>query len=153
MILGGSGGIVACCAVKAGIDVVTGSPARALAPKIRVMGVAPGVVDTDFVPGRDATFKAKAAAGIPPKRIAAPEDAADAILACATPLRYPTGSTILADGGRALLTAVRFRVRPGRFGPGPAFVSWASLAMAPLVSERRMPKTAPDLNDPLRRDI
>ena len=93
MILGGSGGIVACCAVKAGIDVMTGSPARALAPKIRVMGVAPGVVDTDFVPGRDAAFK-EGGGRIPPKHIAAPEDAGDAILACATPLRYPTGATI-----------------------------------------------------------
>ena len=102
MILGGSGGIVACCAVKAGIDVMTGSPARALAPKIRVMGVAPGVVDTDFVPGRDAAFNAKVAASIPLKRIASPEDVADAVLACATLLTYSTGSTILVDGGRAL---------------------------------------------------
>jgi NAD(P)-dependent dehydrogenase (short-subunit alcohol dehydrogenase family) len=114
VILGGSGGIVACCAVKAGIDVMTGSPARALAPKIRVMGVAPGVVDTDFAPGRDATFKAKAAAGIPPKRIAAPEDAAAAILACATPLRYPTGSTTSRTAaGRFRRQSVSVSVRAG----------------------------------------
>ena len=48
----GIGSSIAYCAVKAGIDVMTKSLARALAPEIRVMGVAPGVVDTGFVPGR-----------------------------------------------------------------------------------------------------
>jgi len=35
--------------------------ARALAPEIRVLSVSPGVVDTDFVPGRDHEARAKTA--------------------------------------------------------------------------------------------
>ena len=47
----GTGSSIAYCAAKAGIDVMTKSLARVLAPAVRVMGVAPGVVDTGFVPG------------------------------------------------------------------------------------------------------
>jgi 3-oxoacyl-[acyl-carrier protein] reductase len=98
----GVGSNVAYCAVKAGMDAMTKSLGRALAPEIRVMGVAPGVVETDFVPGRDAAAKDKFAAATPLRRIAQAEDVARAILACATHLTYSTGSTILVDGGRAL---------------------------------------------------
>ena len=99
----GVGSNVAYCAAKAGIDVMTKSLARALAPEIRVMAVSPGVVDTDFVPGRDAAFNEKVARSIPLKRIATPEDIADAVFACAASLRYATGSILVLDGGRALV--------------------------------------------------
>lgn len=98
----GVGSNIAYCAVKAGIDVMTKSLARALAPSVRVMAVSPGVVDTDFVPGRDASFNEKVAPTIPLKRIATAGDVADAIVACATTLRYSTGSILTVDGGRAL---------------------------------------------------
>lgn len=98
----GVGSNIAYCAVKAGIDVMTRSLARALAPAVRVMAVSPGVVDTDFVPGRDASFNEKVGATIPLKRIATAGDVADAIVACATTLRYSTGSILTVDGGRAL---------------------------------------------------
>jgi 3-oxoacyl-[acyl-carrier protein] reductase len=98
----GSGSSIAYCATKAGIDVMTKSLARALAPQVRVLGVAPGVVDTDFVPGRGADFNEKVSATIPLKRIASADDVAAAIIACATHLTFSTGSTILVDGGRAL---------------------------------------------------
>ena len=68
----------------------------------RVLGVSPGVVATEFVPGRGAEFNAKTAATTPLKRVAQPEDVANAILACATHLTFSTGSTIVVDGGRAL---------------------------------------------------
>jgi 3-oxoacyl-[acyl-carrier protein] reductase len=58
----GIGSSIAYCAAKAGIDVMTKSLARALAPEIRVLAVAPGVVDTGFVPGRGADFNAKTSA-------------------------------------------------------------------------------------------
>lgn len=96
------GSNIAYCAVKAGIDVMTKSLARALAPAVRVMAVSPGMVDTEFVPGRDAAFNARVAATVPLKRIATSEDVADAIVACATLLRYSTGSIIDVDGGRSL---------------------------------------------------
>ena len=98
----GIGSNIAYCAAKAGIDVMTKALARALAPDIRVLAVSAGVVDTDFVPGRDAGFNAQAAARIPLRRVASAEDIAEAVLACATLLRYSTGSLIVADGGRAL---------------------------------------------------
>ncbi|MCK8785971.1 SDR family oxidoreductase [Roseomonas sp. NAR14] len=100
--LNGSGSNLAYAALKAATDSLTKSLARALAPAVRVMSVSPGVVDTGFVPGRGADANAKLAPGIPLRRVARPEDVAEAILACATLLTYSTGSVILVDGGRAL---------------------------------------------------
>jgi 3-oxoacyl-[acyl-carrier protein] reductase len=98
----GAGSSIAYCATKAGIDVMTKSLARALAPEIRVLGVSPGVVDTGFVPGRGADFNARTSATTPLKRVATADDVAAAILACATHLGFSTGSTLVIDGGRAL---------------------------------------------------
>jgi len=98
----GIGSSIAYCAAKAGIDVMTKSLARVLAPDVRVLAVAPGVVDTSFVPGRGADFNAKTAATTPLKRIATAEDIASAIIACATQLGFATGTTFVVDGGRSL---------------------------------------------------
>jgi NAD(P)-dependent dehydrogenase (short-subunit alcohol dehydrogenase family) len=98
----GIGSSIAYCAVKAGIDVMTKSLARVLAPDVRVLAVAPGVVDTSFVPGRGADFNAKTVATTPLKRIATAEDIASAIVACATQLGFATGTTFVVDGGRSL---------------------------------------------------
>lgn len=98
----GIGSSIAYCAAKAGIDVMTKSLARVLAPDVRVLAVAPGVVDTGFVPGRGADFNARTAASTPLKRIATSEDIASAILACATQLGFATGTTFVVDGGRSL---------------------------------------------------
>ena len=100
--LSGVGSNLAYAAIKAGIDTMTKSLARALAPAVRVMSVSPGVVATDFVPGRDAAALEKVAATIPLKRVATAEDVGRAIAACATHLTYSTGSLIVVDGGRAL---------------------------------------------------
>ena len=100
--LSGVGSNIAYAAVKAGMDTLTKSLARALAPDIRVMSVSPGVVDTDFVPGRGAEQLARIAPTIPLKRVATPDDVGRAIVACATHLTYSTGSLIVVDGGRAL---------------------------------------------------
>ena len=98
----GLGSSIAYSATKAGIDVMTKSLARALAPEVRVLGVSPGVVETGFVPGRGAEFNAKTAATTPLKRVAQADDVAAAILACATHLTFSTGTTIVVDGGRSL---------------------------------------------------
>jgi 3-oxoacyl-[acyl-carrier protein] reductase len=98
----GIGSSIAYCAVKAGIDVMTKSLARALAPQVRVLAVAPGVVDTGFVPGRGADFNEKTASTTPLKRIGKADDIAAAILSCATHLTFSTGMTIFVDGGRSL---------------------------------------------------
>ncbi len=100
--LNGNGSNIAYGAVKAGIDAMTKSLGRALAPEIRVMGVAPGVVDTGFVAGRGAEFNAKTSLTTPLRRVASAEDVASAVFACASHLGYSTGSTLIVDGGRAL---------------------------------------------------
>jgi 3-oxoacyl-[acyl-carrier protein] reductase len=98
----GTGSNLAYVAAKAGLDILGKSLARALAPRIRVLTVSPGVVDSGFVPGRGADFNAKAAATTPLKRIGRPDDVAAAIIACATQLRFATGQTFVVDGGRSL---------------------------------------------------
>jgi 3-oxoacyl-[acyl-carrier protein] reductase len=98
----GVGSCVAYCASKAALDVIGMSLARALAPAIRVLTISPGIVDTDFVPGRDKAMREKQGATSPLKRAATPQDCAEAVLACATALRFSTGSVIQVDGGRHL---------------------------------------------------
>jgi 3-oxoacyl-[acyl-carrier protein] reductase len=100
--MNGAGSSIVYGATKAGIDVMTKSLARALAPEVRVMGVSPGVVATGFVPGRGAEFNARTAATTPLKRVATAEDVARAILACATELTFSTGTNVVVDGGRSL---------------------------------------------------
>jgi 3-oxoacyl-[acyl-carrier protein] reductase len=98
----GTGSNVAYCAAKAGLDIMAHSLGRALAPAIRVVNVAPGVVDSDFVPGRDAAFNDRQASTTPLRRIGQPDDVAAAVEACATSLLFATGTVIQVDGGRHL---------------------------------------------------
>lgn len=98
----GTGSNLAYVAAKAGLDVLTKSLAKALAPQVRVLAVSPGVVDSSFVPGRSGDFNAKAAATIPLARIGTADDIAAAIEACATSLRFATGTRLVIDGGRSL---------------------------------------------------
>jgi 3-oxoacyl-[acyl-carrier protein] reductase len=98
----GTGSNLAYVAAKAGLDVLTRSLAKALAPQVRVVAVSPGVVDSPFVPGRGEDFNEKAAATIPLARIGNIEDIAAAIEACATTLRFATGARFVIDGGRSL---------------------------------------------------
>jgi 3-oxoacyl-[acyl-carrier protein] reductase len=103
--ISGSNGIgsnIAYCAAKAGLDVMTMSLARVLAPRVRILNVSPGVVDTGFVPGRSADFNDKVASTTPLRRIGSADDIAQAIEACATQLTFSTGTTIVVDGGRRL---------------------------------------------------
>jgi NAD(P)-dependent dehydrogenase (short-subunit alcohol dehydrogenase family) len=98
----GVGSSIAYCGAKAGLDIMSVALARALAPRIRVLVVAPGVVDTDFVAGRTAEQNAKIAAGTPLQRVASTDEVARAVLACATHLTFSTGSIVQVDGGRHL---------------------------------------------------
>ncbi|MEI7531351.1 MAG: SDR family oxidoreductase [Betaproteobacteria bacterium] len=98
----GVGSNLAYVAAKAGLDIVSESLAKALAPTIRVLCVSPGVVDSSFVPGRGADFNEKTAKTTPLNRIGIPDDVASAIEACVTRLRFSTGTRIVIDGGRHL---------------------------------------------------
>ena len=96
------GSNLAYVAAKAGLDVLTKSLAKSLAPQVRVLAVSPGVVDSSFVPGRGSDFNVKTAATIPLGRVGQIEDIASAIEACATTLRFATGARFVIDGGRSI---------------------------------------------------
>jgi pteridine reductase len=69
--------------------------ARALAPEIRVCGIAPGPVAVS--PGQEERRAAETLLG----RIGSPDDVADAVLYLAR-AEFVTGTTLVVDGGRLL---------------------------------------------------
>jgi 3-oxoacyl-[acyl-carrier protein] reductase len=90
------------CASKAALDNMTASLARALAPAIRVISVAPGLVDTDFVKSLDARWRDEQASRTPLGRLASPDDVSQAVLAVVRDLTFTTGAVLSVDGGRPL---------------------------------------------------
>ena len=104
----GIGSSIVYSAAKAGVLNMTKSLARALAPEIRVNAVAPGLIRTHFA-GRadsDPLFDAEDKA-TPLQRLATAEDCAAAALFLAVDAKSVTGETILVDGGRFTLGAIR----------------------------------------------
>lgn len=92
-------GTLVYAAAKAGLDAAARGLALELAPRgIRVNLVAPGVVDTDMVRGRD--LEALAAVH-PLGRIARPGEIAGAVLALLD-APWTTGTTLVVDGGALL---------------------------------------------------
>jgi 3-oxoacyl-[acyl-carrier protein] reductase len=98
----GMGSNIAYCASKAALDNLTKSLARALAPDIRVVSIAPGLVDTEFVRGLDQAWRDEQVRQTPLGRLATPDEIARAVVATATHLTFTTGSIINIDGGRPL---------------------------------------------------
>jgi 3-oxoacyl-[acyl-carrier protein] reductase len=96
------GSNIAYCASKAAVDNLTKSLARALAPAIRVVSVAPGLVDTEFVKGLDEGWRNRQVELTPLGRLSDPDDVAKAVLAVATLLPFTTGAVLPVDGGRPL---------------------------------------------------
>jgi pteridine reductase len=83
------------CAAKAAQSMLTRVLARALAPDIRVCGIAPGPVAVS--PGQEERRAAETVLG----RIGSPDDVADAVLYL-TRANFVTGTTLIVDGGRLL---------------------------------------------------
>lgn len=100
--INGLGSSIAYCASKAALDTMAMSLARVLGPEIRVIGISPAGVDTQFVPGRSREAVLKQAAMTPLKVVCQADDVALAVVAAITHLRLSTGSTLLVDGGRHL---------------------------------------------------
>ena len=90
------------CASKAALDNMTKSLGRALAPRIRVVSVAPALVDTEFVKSLDQGWHDEQAARTPLGRLATPEEVATAVTAVITTLTFTTGAILAVDGGRTL---------------------------------------------------
>ena|SRR5688500_2407827 len=89
------------CAAKAAQAMLTRTLARALAPGVRVCGVAPGPVAVE--PGQEERRAAETVLG----RVGSADDVAGAILYLAG-AEFVTGTTIVVDGGRLLQSG-----RPG----------------------------------------
>ena len=98
----GEGSNVAYCASKAALDSMTRSLARALAPKIRVVSVAPGVVETEFIKGLDPEWREKQLLRTPSGHFAQPEEVGKAILHLFQDLKSLNGCRLDLDGGRPL---------------------------------------------------
>ena len=97
-----SGSNLAYSASKAAVDNLTVGLARALAPKIRVLSVAPGLVDTQFTSDWDPAVRRRYLERTPLGRLPTATDVALAVLAAATHLPATTGAVIPVDGGRPL---------------------------------------------------
>lgn len=84
---------------KAGLVHLTRVAARALAPEVRVVGIAPGSV----LPPEDfsAAEVERLAARIPLRRIGSPADVVDAVLYLVR-ASFVTGEVLVIDGGRTL---------------------------------------------------
>jgi len=92
-------------AAKAAVDQLTRTAARELAPHgIRVVGVAPGMVDTDSLRiFLDDEAMAERAKEVPAGRIALPDDLGRVVVMMASDLAgWVYGDTIAADGGEIL---------------------------------------------------
>ncbi|MCL9782724.1 SDR family oxidoreductase [Vibrio sp. S4M6] len=96
------GSNIAYCASKAALENMTCSLARALAPNVRVLSVAPGLIDTEFVKGLDEEWRNTQEQSTPLQRLADVEEVAKAVLLAAEQLTFSTGTTISVDGGRPL---------------------------------------------------
>jgi NAD(P)-dependent dehydrogenase (short-subunit alcohol dehydrogenase family) len=86
------------CAAKAAQAMLTRVLARALAPEIRVCGIAPGPVAVE--PGQEKRRAAETLLG----RIGSPEDVVGAVVYLAG-AEFVTGVTLIVDGGRLLQSA------------------------------------------------
>ena len=87
-------------AAKAAQAMLTRVLARALAPEVRVCGVAPGPVAVEA--GQEERRAAETLLG----RVGSPDDVADAVAFLAG-AGYVTGSTVVVDGGRLLKSSSR----------------------------------------------
>lgn len=94
----GLGSSIAYAASKAAEISITKSLARVLAPEVRVIGVAPGIVLTRWVEGRTDHID-KLAGETPLQKVAVPEDIAQTVYALIAHADFVTGQNIIVDGG------------------------------------------------------
>ncbi|MBI4278843.1 MAG: 3-oxoacyl-ACP reductase FabG [Armatimonadetes bacterium] len=98
----GRGSSIPYCASKAAVNTLTRSLAIALAPRIRVVGIAPGFIDTRWTAQWGPQQKERSAAATPLKRVGQPEDIARLAVYLAADGDFVTGRTFVVDGGRTL---------------------------------------------------
>lgn len=95
----GRGSSIPYAASKGALITLTKALAAALAPEIRVNAVAPGVVETRWMDGRE-EMKSQSRRSTPLGRNATPEDVSEVVLSLLVSASFLTGQIILVDGGR-----------------------------------------------------
>ena len=90
------------CTAKAGLEMLTKSLARDLAPEIRVNGVSPGAILWPEQ-GNDEISQAALLERVPLKRMGRPEDIAKTVKFLVMEGTYITGEIIAVDGGRSVV--------------------------------------------------
>ncbi|MEL6108336.1 MAG: SDR family oxidoreductase, partial [Planctomycetota bacterium] len=99
----GRGSSIAYCATKAGLNTMTKSLARVLAPKVRVNAVCPGPIDSRWIrEGNPDWDLDEMVSGYPIPKASSPDDIADAVLFFATGTSMTTGQILSVDGGQTL---------------------------------------------------
>lgn len=99
----GLGSSIAYCASKAGLNTMTKSLARVLAPKVRVNAVCPGPIDSRWIrDGNPAWDIQEMVANLPLPRPSQPSDIADAVIFLAIGTNMATGQMLTIDGGQTL---------------------------------------------------
>ena len=88
------------CSSKAALHMLTKAMAKALAPKVAVNCVAPGMIDLGDP--KAAAFMRKMARQTPMRRNGSGEEVADAVLFFATAPHFITGQILWVDGGLGL---------------------------------------------------
>ena len=99
--LTGGGSSIPYAVSKGALITLTKSLAKGLAPDIRVNAVAPGIVTTRWVAGREDHVE-RYGKETPMGRAAGPEDVAGVIVAYATHATFLTGDITVVDGGREM---------------------------------------------------
>lgn len=94
----GMGSSIAYAASKAAAICVTKSLARTLAPEVRVNSVAPGIVMTRWVEGREDHVR-RLGEHTPLGRVCDADDVADVVIPILTSASMMTGQTVVVDGG------------------------------------------------------
>lgn len=96
----GQGSSIAYCASKAAVNSLTKSLAISQAPDIRVNAVAPGIILTRWVDGKEEFIKGNMDR-TPLQKVCKPEDVADAVFGLIIS-DLVTGQILTVDGGRSL---------------------------------------------------
>lgn len=100
--LGRAGSSLAYSATKAGVVSLTQNLARALAPEVRVNGIAPGAVDSSWMVDWTAEERQQSIDRALLKRRCQPEDLAEVVVFLGFGAAMVTGQTITVDGGLTL---------------------------------------------------
>jgi 3-oxoacyl-[acyl-carrier protein] reductase len=99
----GAGSSIAYCTTKAGLNVMTKSLARVMAPNVRVNSVCPGPIDSRWIRDGNPNWDLDAmVADYPIPKASQPEDIADAVVFFALGTSMTTGQIMSVDGGQTL---------------------------------------------------